>query len=149
MHQGPSHASPRSAIRLTFAYDGDDVRLVDRAPVETIVPPGEPEPVAEGATGFWVELRDKAGRTLYRHPFEQPVRLEAEVFPEDQEDLPQHVARTSPRGAFVIVVPDLAEAERAALWSSPPHPERAHEAASKLLEVPLRGRRRDTKDGRP
>jgi hypothetical protein len=149
MQSGPSPSSPRRAIRLTFAYEGDDVRLVDRVPVEAIVAPGEPEPVPEGAAGFWVELRDRSGRALYRQTLDQPIRLEAEVFPEDHGELPHHVSRTSPRGAFVIVVPDLPEAERAALWSSPPRPERAHEAASSLIEIPLRSRRRGGTDGRP
>jgi hypothetical protein len=45
-------------------------------------------------------------------------------------------------------VPDLPEAERAALHSSPPHPERAHEAAAEVLEVPLRGRRPPRQEGR-
>ena len=45
MPERPSSSSPRSAIRLTFAYDGTDVRLVDRQHVEAIVPPGEPEPI--------------------------------------------------------------------------------------------------------
>ena len=74
--------------------------------------------------------------------------MEAEVFPEDHDQLPHYVSRSSPTGAFAIVVPDLPEAERAALHSSPPHPERAHEAAAEVLEVPLRGRRPPRQEGR-
>src|SRR3954462_8955625 len=141
MPERPSSSSPRSAIRLTFAYDGPDVRLVDRQHVETIVPPGEPEPIPDGASGFWIELRDKGGDPVYQQSLHQPVRMEAKVFPEDHEQLPHYVPRSSPTGAFAIVVPDLPEAERAALHSSPPHPERAHEPASEVLAVPPRGPR--------
>ena len=73
--------------------------------------------------------------------------MEAEVFPEDHDQLPYYVPRSSPTGAFAIVVPDLPNADRAALCSSPPHPDRAHEAATKVLEVPLRGRRLPRHDG--
>jgi hypothetical protein len=148
MSERPSSSSPRRAIRLTFAYDGPDVRLVDRQEVETILPPGEPEPIPDGASGFWIELRDKGGGALYRQLLHQPVRMEAEVFPEDHDQLPHHVPRSSPTGAFAIVVPDLPDAERAVLHSSPPQPERAHEAAAELLEVPLRGRRPPRQGGR-
>jgi hypothetical protein len=148
MPERPSSSSPRSAIRLTFAYDGPEVRLVDRQHVETIVPPGEPEPIPDGASGFWIEVRDKGGGALYQRSLHQPVRMEAEVFPEHHDQLPYYVPRSSPTGAFAIVVPDLPEAERAALHSSPPHPERAHEAAAEVLEVPLRGRRPPRPGGR-
>jgi hypothetical protein len=140
-------SSPRSAVRLTFAYEGTEVRLVDRQHVEAIVPPGESERLPDGASGFWIELRDKGGAPLYQRSLYQPVRMEAEVFPEDHDELPYYVPRSSPTGAFAIVVPDLPDAERAALYSSPPHPERANEAATKVLEVPLRGRRPPRHEG--
>lgn len=135
-------AENTGAIRLLFAYEGSEIRLVDREHVDMFAPPGEPQPIRKRAAGFWVELRDERGRRLYQQALRHPIRYEAEVFPEDQSEQPHYVPRERVEGAFVVLVPDLPKAYVAALFGSPPEPGRAGEPATELLEVPLRPRPR-------
>jgi len=130
----------RGAFRLVFTYKGSEVRLLDRERVEMLAPPGERTVIPKRAAGVWVELRDGRGRRLYQQALHQPIRYEAEVFPEDQRELPRFVPRADPEGAFVVLVPDLPDAESAVLFSSPPEPGRQGEPASELIQVPLRKR---------
>jgi hypothetical protein len=137
-----------SAIRLTFGYEGSSVRLLDYESIEMLAPPGEPEAIPKGASGFWVELRDQRGRRLYQHAMRQPVRYEAEVFPENHAELPHYVPRSTVEGAFVVLVPEIPGAHTAVLFSSPPEPGRSGEPASELIEVQLRKRRPSRSDRR-
>jgi hypothetical protein len=121
-----------------FAYEGSRVRLLDHERVDMVAPPGELKPIPKRASGFWIELRDQRGRRLYQQAMRQPVRYEAEVFPEDHRELPHYVPRSKPEGAFIVLVPDIPEARTAVIFSSPPEPGRSAEPATELLEVPLR-----------
>src|SRR4051812_36199358 len=137
---------PRGAVRLTFSYEKDDVRLVDRQRVEMMAPPGEPDRIPRRASGFWVELRDGRNRVLYQRVIAQPVRFEAEVFGEQPGDPLGWRPVSDPRGSFAIVVPELPDGDTVKLFSSPLTPESAAEPASELLSVPLRV---DTPGGDP
>ncbi len=101
---------PTQSLQLTFEYEGRTVRLASRQSVAMIPPPPEPAPIQGERHGFWVELKDAAGKTLYQRAVQQPIRFEVEVFPEDHRRAIQRVPRSDPRGAFALVVPDLPEA---------------------------------------
>ena len=49
------------AVRLTFTYEGDEVCLVSRQPVEMIAPPTDRLSRYEGEQGFWIEVRSRQG----------------------------------------------------------------------------------------
>jgi hypothetical protein len=107
-----------TAVRLTFTYEGDEVRLVSRQPVEIIIPPTDALSGYEGEQGFWVEVRSGQDETLHRRVMDDPLRQDVEVFSPDPE---QSVARTpvdKPSGIFTVLVPDLEEADHVALMSS-------------------------------
>jgi hypothetical protein len=129
---------PRGAVRLTFSYERDDVRLVDRRRVDMMAPPGEPDRIPRRASGFWVELRDARNRVLYQRVVRQPVRFEAEAFGDKPGDPLGWRPVADPSGSFALVVPDLPGGETVALVSSPFEPEAAGEPARDLLSVPLR-----------
>jgi hypothetical protein len=129
----------RGVVRLTFEYERDRVRLIERQRVDMVAPVGESEPIKRGATGFWVELRDGRNRLLYQRVVYQPVRFEAEVFGEKPGDPLSWRPIANPRGTFALLVPDLPEANAVRLMSSPFEPERATEPARELLSIKLRG----------
>jgi len=110
-------------LRLTFAYEGSTVRMVSQLRVEMITPPASPTPIHEGQSGFWYELRDQSGRALYQQAMHNPIRVEAEVFPENQSEPIRHVEIRNPRGTFDLLVPDIAEGDTVVLFSSPLKPE--------------------------
>ena len=130
--------APRGAVRLTFSYERGDIWLIDRQRVDMIAPPGEPDRIARHAIGSWVELRDVRNRVLYQRVVSQPIRFETETFGERPGDPLGWRPVADPSGSFALVVPDLPDAERVALFSPPLKAEAAGEPASELLSVPLR-----------
>jgi hypothetical protein len=104
---GDAAASGPGAWRLTFEYDGDAVRLVDRRRVQMLAPPDDTELVQQGRDGFWVEVRGEDGEPLYRQVLHRPVQREFEVHSPDPGATPRHVAAPRVRGVFQAVVPDL------------------------------------------
>ena len=105
-------------VRLTFTYEGDDVRLASQQPVEMIIPPTDALSGYEGEQGFWVEVRSGQDETLHRLVMDDPLRQNVEVFSPDPE---QSIARTPmemPSGIFTVLVPDLEEADHVTLMSS-------------------------------
>jgi len=78
-------------VRLTFTYEGDEVRLVSQQPVEMIVPPTNALSGYEGEQGFWVEVRSEQEAALHRRVMDDPLRQDVEVFSPDPE---QSIART-------------------------------------------------------
>ena len=107
------------SLRLIFAYEGANVRLVGRQSVEMIPPPSDSLAGREGETGFWYELRDSRGQTLYRRLMQNPIQYSTEVLsndpvrPVERRDVPD------PRGVFVLISPQLEEAQTLALFSAP------------------------------
>ena len=110
-------ALPR-AVRLTFTYEGEEVRLVSRQPVEMIVPPTDKLSGYEGEQGFWVEVRTSQDETLHRRVMEDPLRQDVEVFSPDPEQSVSRRPVEKPSGSFSMVVPDFDEADHVALMSS-------------------------------
>ncbi|MBH1938792.1 hypothetical protein I5Q34_31805 [Streptomyces sp. AV19] len=112
----------QTAVRLIFEYEGTDIRLVSRQRVEMVPPPGDPLHPEQDLHGFWVEVRDAGLHPLYRRVMHPPVRHDAEVFSDDPERSLARVPVDEPKGAFAVLVPDLADADHIALVSSPPAP---------------------------
>lgn len=126
------------AVRLIFEYENDTVRLISAQHVDMIVPSSDPVADAAGQ-GCWVALYDAQNRALYRRVV--PEAMSSDV--EGPSDLPGHpmTRRTldRPAGTFVVVVPELAEAEDVAVWNYPPPAEqvRAARAAGELARFPM------------
>ena len=133
----PTARSSRT-LRLTFAYEGSTVRLVSRTSVEMITPAATPTRIREGQSGFWYELRDQTGRILYQLALHNPIRFEAEAFPEDQRQPIRHVPIPHPRGTFDLLVPDLAEGDTVVLFSSPLDPDKSMAPARELASFRLK-----------
>jgi hypothetical protein len=107
------------SVRLIYSYDGDDVRLQSRQPVEMLAPPSDPVEGYENQTGFWTEVRDAQGSVLHRQIMHNPVRRDAEVFSPDPERSIARVPIERPHGAFAVVVPLVPGADHVALMGVP------------------------------
>jgi hypothetical protein len=97
-------ASPR-AVRLTFSYQGDQVKLVSQQPVDMTVPPSDPLKGYEAHKGFWAELKSDQDKTLFRRVLHNPTRNDAEVFSDDPDQSISREPAPKRKGVFVVVVP--------------------------------------------
>jgi len=123
---------PVKAMRLTFSYDGDDVKLISQQRAEMMVPPSDPLKGYGKHKGFWAELKNERDKTLYRHVMHNPTRNDAEVFPETPGQSISREPAPKRKGVFVVVVPDVEKGEEVTLSRSSPE---AEGPASGLLSL--------------
>jgi hypothetical protein len=126
---------PVKAMRLTFSYDGDDVKLISQQRAEMMVPPSDPLKGYGKHKGFWAELKNERDKTLYRHVMHNPTRNDAEVFPETPGQSISREPAPKRKGVFVVVVPDIDKGEEVTLSRSSPE---AEGPASGLLSLASR-----------
>jgi hypothetical protein len=124
-HKTPAKASKASAeankaMRLTFSYDGDDVKLLSQQRTEMIVPPSDEVKSYGTYKGFWAELRSGSDKTLYRTVMHNPTKNDAEVFPESPGGNISREPAPKRRGVFVVLVPDTDKGEEVILCRSTP-----------------------------
>jgi len=115
--QAPA-VGPTRAVRLTFAYAGDEITLVDRRALEVVVPPSDDLADPEGARGFWVELRGDQEQVLHRRTMLDPLRQDAEVFSPDPDQGIARVPVEVPSGTFSVLLPAPEEADHVALMGA-------------------------------
>jgi hypothetical protein len=96
-------ASP-AALRLTFPYEGDSVRLAAGRVVAMKAPLSDPVDGYQGQAGFWVEVRDRAGTTIYRWIMHDPMPVYHEVHAQPGSPSTHTPVRSS-SGVFEVVVP--------------------------------------------
>ncbi len=116
---GRGSKSPSRTLRLTFSYEGSNVRLVSRQSVEMIPPQGDAAATRQGQAGFWYEVRDEKDNTLFRRIVQNPIRFAAEIRSEDPERPLSWQDVSEPRGEFVLLMPDLDTARVLVLFGSP------------------------------
>lgn len=109
--------------RLTFEYDGDEIKLVSNQAVTMIVPPTQPLDAAPTHGALSLVVRDQGNNPLYRATHESPIRHDAEVFSPEGGGTAQRVAVAHPKGAFTVLVPDLPAAHQVELVGHPLKPE--------------------------
>lgn len=108
------------AMRLTFSYDGDDVKLLSQQRTEMIVPPSDALKGYAKYKGFWAELRSASDKTLYRSVMHNPTKNDAEIFPESPGEGISRQPAPKRKGVFVVVVPDTDKGEQVILRRSEP-----------------------------
>jgi len=151
--KGPAKSKPdvasanaNKAMRLTFSYSGDEVKLVSQQRTDMLVPPTDPVKGFKKQKGFWAELKNERDKTLYRHVLHNPTRNDAEVFSEDPEQSISREAAPKRKGVFVVVVPDTDKGDAITLSRSSPErkgPTRgikslASKPATEILRVKLK-----------
>jgi len=140
--------SPESnkAVRLTFSYDGDNVKLVSQQRTEMTVPASDTVKGYGKYKGFWAELKSGSDKTLYRTVMHNPTKNDAEVFPESPGEVISRQPAPKRKGVFVVVVPDTDKGEEVILCRSAPEtkgPTRgiralASEPAEEILRLKLK-----------
>ena len=117
-----SENSPK-AMRLTFSYQGDQVKLVSQQPVEMTVPPSDPLKGYEEHKGFWAEVKNAQDKTLFRRVLHNPTRNDAEVFSDDPEQSISREPAPKRKGVFVVVVPHTEKGHEVTLSRSTGQPD--------------------------
>jgi len=134
------------AVRLTFSYDGDNVKLVSQQRTEMTVPASDTVKGYGKYKGFWAELKSGSDKTLYRTVMHNPTKNDAEVFPESPGEVISRQPAPKRKGVFVVVVPDTDKGEEVILCRSAPEtkgPTRgiralASEPAEEILRLKLK-----------
>ena len=89
-----------------------------------------------GQCGFWCELRDKDGQTLYRLVTANPLSPSVEAPSTDVTKM-ERVAVENASGSFRLLVPNLGAAVTLALVSSPLDPAHSGDAAADIFTLDL------------
>jgi hypothetical protein len=128
------------AVRLIFAYDGDDLRLVSRQQVDMVTPPANLPGGAGMAAGAWAEVRDMQGQVLERQAVPDFLRADVEVFGPDPTPSVSRAPVERPSGAFAVLLPDVPGADHVALMVAPePTGPAAAAGAREVARVDLAG----------
>jgi hypothetical protein len=107
-----------AAVRLTFTYDGDSVRLAEAIVVAMTPPPSDPVDGYQGQTGFWLEVHDPPGKTIYRQIFHDPMPSYREVHAQPGNPS-THGAISEPSGIFQAVIPVPPQGSVIVLFGAP------------------------------
>jgi len=125
------------AIRLTFSYEGKNVKLLSQQKVSMLPPPSDTLKYNKKSTGFWYEIHDSSGLPIFRRVVHNPIQQAVEVRSDDR-DRPltwQEVKKAS--GQFVLMIPDLDKAAHLVLFSSPLEIKRSSQPAKPMAQFPL------------
>jgi len=129
---GPNGPAERTAVRLIFEYEGDEVRLVQQTPVDVAIS-GFDLP-QEHVPGDHVEVRTADEGLLSRVPVRTGMSTSVEIFPEDPGDPITRTDLPVARGAFTVVVPVAEGADHVAVVRIRPGAPEASELARRTTE---------------
>lgn len=134
-------SNPPQALRVTFGYQGSQVRVLGSERVAMLVPAPAGDPPDAGQTGYWLAVRDVAGRVMYHQPLQDPLQTSVEVFAPDPRQPITRMSNPVREGRFTAIVPDTPDAEVVELYG-PPDPARADEPSQPLVRADVAGLRR-------
>lgn len=129
-------SNPPQALRVTFGYQGTQIRVIGTERVAMVAPAATAAPPETGQTGYWFTILDSAGRVIYHRPLHSPIRVDVEAFsPDARQSITRVPVPTTEReGRFTVLVPELADAQTFELHG-PADPDRPDEPARELLRV--------------
>ena len=134
-------SNPPQALRVTFGYQGSQVRVLGSERVAMLVPAPAGDPPAAGQTGYWLEVRDAAGRVMYHQPLQDPLQTSVEVFAPDPRQPITRMPNPVREGRFTAIVPDSPDAEVVELYG-PSDPGRPDEPSQALVRADVARLRR-------
>lgn len=119
MDNDPPRREGPSAVRLTFAYGDEELRLTKARRLSMRAPAGErSEREAEERDerlGSWVEVRNANGEVVYRRRVGHVVPEDVEVYEGGEEGTFKRVPRGESSGVVNVLIPDVAGAETAVI----------------------------------
>jgi hypothetical protein len=98
-------------LRITFSYDGPNLEIVRVQRVAMRAPAPATPPPQDNQVGHWLEVRDSSGALLYHHSIHDPMRQDVESFGDTPGDPMRRHPRTSTKGEFEVLVPDIPGAQ--------------------------------------
>lgn len=107
------------AVRLTFSYQDERVKLMSKQILEMIPPSSDALQAREKESGFWYELKDAKNQTLFRRVIESPIKYYIEVRSDDPDRPFTWEKVANPSGIFVLLAPEIRGAQEIVLFSSP------------------------------
>lgn len=107
-------------LRLVYAYDGDEVKLVSKQRVDMLLPAQETKPEVLASPGLKYELRDKEECSIFSNIIENPLRSDIEVFSDNPKQTARRVEMPKKKGSFVLLIPEISEAENLVLLENKP-----------------------------
>jgi hypothetical protein len=128
---------PGPISRLTFEYNGDQIRLVTEQQVTMIIPASHPVERLENEAGFSVVLRDEREQAVYRRVIQPPIVFDVEVFDNDPNRSIRRESNPHPKGTFVVLVPAIANARTVEFFGNPLRPKGQLETPRKLADFKL------------
>jgi hypothetical protein len=114
-----SSAQNNRVIRLTFSYEGNNIKLISKQNIEKVLQPSTQFHIQKNQTGSWYELSDDQQHLLHRQIIDNPIKIDAEVFSDNTTESISRHRLSDIRGTFSIVVPDIPEGKKFDLFSSP------------------------------
>ena len=138
MSSGSHAIGGNEAIRLTIAFIGDNLQLLQQQRVAMTLPPSDPVDGFAGQKGFWYELKDLQDRTLYRRVMHNPMRQDVEAHTDQLIDKPSRREVAQRSGVFVVLVPALETGASVVLSSSPHKIVLSHQPAKEFARISLK-----------
>ncbi len=130
-------ATPSRSFRLTISFRGMNMSIVDRRSLVMPAPISDAIRGYEGQSGFWYELHNATGETIYRRVMHNPLSSHVE----EHTIEPTVTSRRHPvgerAGTFMLLVPEDAAAASLVLFSSPPDAAAVAQPARKVAEFAL------------
>lgn len=111
-----------TAVRLTFAIEGDDLELRNARRLSMRVPGGESVGTTEreNRIGSWVEVRGPDDEVLYRRRIQQVIAEDVEVSEGGERGAFRRVPRGKSSGLVHVHVPEIDGAQTVALCERRP-----------------------------
>ena len=110
------------ALRFTCTYEGEKINIISKERLEMVTQASDALEDIDQKIGFWLELHGSQGELLYRQILNDPFRADMEVFQDPNEEggaiVRAPIERAS--GYFVLVVPDLPQADHLSLVRAEP-----------------------------
>jgi len=128
----------KKTIRLTFSYEGSEVKLDSVQHIRMIPPPPQPYKIEKGQSGFWFEIQDENQRVLYQRSLHNPIKFDVEVHGNSINEPSTRHKLKSPKGIFEILSPDLDNGYSIVLFSSPLGEQEFNKPASELARFNLK-----------
>jgi|GEM_PF-5481651 len=108
------------SLRLKFRYRGMSVELIEKRATDATAVATSPVSGYDGQSGFWYELRDGSGTVIYRQVARHPIQFTIEAHDPGANPAHFQVPVADPSGWFMVIVPELPEAQTVALVGSLP-----------------------------
>lgn len=131
--------------RLYFSYEGEKISLLSHKRLKMIPLPSHPIPSDSRQSGFWYELKDKKGKTLYRRVTKNPLPFEIEIHTGDRKQPLKWQKNKKTKGEFILLIPDIEDAHEIVLMGTKSEEKPSLKPAEELARIPLPEKRKEEK----